>query len=130
MSINVYWACVEDEWMRAESPEKVSKRFYERGIKDKDFLNPAAINYCPSFNTELKNPTEAKEGARAMASKMVKSKLSRKPGNDNYLANVLPNGSMKFFQISFEKLDNDENLLDNFAAKQSAIYLDFGKIFG
>jgi hypothetical protein len=37
---------------------------------------------------------------------------------------------MKFFQISFEKLDNDENLLDNFAAKQSAIYLDFGKIFG
>jgi hypothetical protein len=81
-------------------------------------------------NTELKNPTDAKEGARAMASKMVKSKLTRKPGNDNYLANVLPNGSMKFFQISFEKLDNDENLLDNFAAKQSAIYLDFGKIFG
>jgi hypothetical protein len=65
-----------------------------------------------------------------MAAKMVESKLSRKPGNDNYLANVLPNGSIKFFQISFEKLNNDENLLDNFAAKQSAIYLDFGKIFG
>jgi hypothetical protein len=83
-----------------------------------------------TVNTELKNPTDAKEGARAMASKMVKSKLSRKPGDGKYLANVLPNGSMKFFQISFEKLDNDENLLDNFAAKQSAIYLDFGKIFG
>ena len=83
-----------------------------------------------TVNSELQNPTEAKEGARAMASKMVKSKLSRKPGNTNYLANVLPNGSIKFFQISFEKLDNDENLLDNFAAKQSAIYLDFGKIFG
>ena len=36
----------------------------------------------------------------------------------------------KFFQIDFNKLDNDENLLDNFAAKQSAIYLVFGKIFG
>jgi len=83
-----------------------------------------------TVNSELQNPTEAKDGARAMAAKMVKSKLTRKPGNDNYLANVLPNGSMKFFQISFEKLDNDENLLDNFAAKQSAIYLDFGKIFG
>jgi hypothetical protein len=83
-----------------------------------------------TVNTELKNPTDAKEGARAMAAKMVESKLSRKPGNDNYLANVLPNGSIKFFQISFEKLNNDENLLDNFAAKQSAIYLDFGKIFG
>jgi len=83
-----------------------------------------------TVNTELKNPTDAKEGARAMASKMVKSKLSRKPGNENYLANVLPNGNIKFFQIDFNKLDNDENLLDNFAAKQSAIYLDFGKIFG
>jgi hypothetical protein len=81
-------------------------------------------------NTELKNPTDAKEGARAMASKMVKSKLSRKPGDGKYLANVLPNGNIKFFQIDFNKLDNDENLLDNFAAKQSAIYLDFGKIFG
>jgi hypothetical protein len=83
-----------------------------------------------TVNTELKNPTDAKEGARAMASKMVKSKLSRKPGDGKYLANVLPNGNIKFFQIDFNKLDNDENLLDNFAAKQSAIYLDFGKIFG
>jgi hypothetical protein len=83
-----------------------------------------------TLNSQLENPTEAKDGARAMAAKMVKSKLNRKPGDGNYLANVLPNGSIKFFQISFEKLDNDENLLDNFAAKQSAIYLDFGKIFG
>jgi hypothetical protein len=83
-----------------------------------------------TVNSELGNPTEAKEGARSMASKMVASKLNRKPGNGNFLANVLPNGSIKFFKIDFEKLNNDENLLDNFAAKQSAIYLDFGKIFG
>jgi hypothetical protein len=83
-----------------------------------------------TVNQALKNPTDAKEGARAMAAKMVESKLSRKPGDGNYLANVLPNGNMKFFQIDFDKIENNENLLDNFAAKQSAIYLDFGKIFG
>jgi len=83
-----------------------------------------------TVNQALKNPTDAKEGARAMAAKMVESKLSRKPGDGNYLANVLPNGNIKFFQIDFDKIENNENLLDNFAAKQSAIYLDFGKIFG
>ena len=55
MSINVYWACLENEWMRAKTPEKVSKRFYEKGIKDINFNSPSAINYCPSFNKELKN---------------------------------------------------------------------------
>jgi hypothetical protein len=83
-----------------------------------------------TVNSELKNPTEAKEGAQAMAYKMVESKLKRKPGDGGYLANVLKNGSIKFFQIDLAKVENDENLLDNFAAKQSAIYLDFGKIFG
>jgi len=83
-----------------------------------------------ALNNTLNNPTEAKEGATAMAAKMIESKLSRKPGNENYLANVLKNGSIKFFYIDFEKFETNENLLDNFAAKQSAIYLDFGKIFG
>jgi hypothetical protein len=83
-----------------------------------------------TVNSELKNPTEAKEGAQAMAYKMVESKLKRKPGDGGYLANVLKNGSIKFFKIDLAKVENDENLLDNFAAKQSAIYLDFGKIFG
>jgi hypothetical protein len=83
-----------------------------------------------TLNQNLDNPTEAKEGAQAMAYKMVESKLSRKPGNGGYLANVLKNGSIKFFKIDLDKVESSENLLDNFAAKQSAIYLDFGKIFG
>jgi hypothetical protein len=83
-----------------------------------------------TVNTTLKNPTNAKEGAQAMVSKMLESKLGRKPGDGNYLANVLKNGNIKFFKIDFEKIESSENLLDNFAAKQSAIYLDFGKIFG
>jgi hypothetical protein len=83
-----------------------------------------------TVNSELKNPTEAKEGAQAMAYKMIESKLNRKPGDGGYLANVLKNGSIKFFKIDLAKVENNENLLDNFAAKQSAIYLDFEKIFG
>jgi hypothetical protein len=83
-----------------------------------------------TLNNQLDNPTEAKEGASAMAYKMVESKLSRKPGNGGYLANVLKNGSIKFFKIELDKIASSDNLLDNFAAKQSAIYLDFGKIFG
>jgi hypothetical protein len=82
------------------------------------------------LNQNLSSPKNALEGAQAMAYKMIESKLSRKPGNGGYLVNVLKNGSIKFFKIDLEKVKSNENLLDNFAAKQSAIYLDFGKIFG
>ena len=82
------------------------------------------------LNQNLSSPKNALEGAQVMAYKMIESKLSRKPGNGGYLVNVLKNGSIKFFKIDLEKTKSNENLLDNFAAKQSAIYLDFGKIFG
>lgn len=82
------------------------------------------------LNDALNTPTEAKEAAQAMAFKMVESKLGRKPGNGGYLANVLKNGSIKFFKIDLDKLENNEDLLSNVAAKQSALYLDFGKLFG
>jgi hypothetical protein len=83
-----------------------------------------------TLNQSLNSPKDAKEGAQAMAYKMVESKLGRKPGNGGYLANVLKNGDIKFFKIELDKVKDNEGLLDNFAAKQSAIYLDFGKIFG
>jgi hypothetical protein len=83
-----------------------------------------------TLNQNLASPKSALEGAQAMAYKMIESKLNRKPGNGGYLANVLKNGSIKFFKIDLEKAKSSESLLDNFAAKQSAIYLDFGKIFG
>jgi len=82
------------------------------------------------LNEKLGNPTDAKEAAQAMAAKMVSSKLSRKPGNGGYLANVLKNGSMKFFKIDLTSIEDNENLLENFMVKQSAIHIDFGKIFG
>jgi hypothetical protein len=83
-----------------------------------------------TLNKALKTPTDAKEAALSMAYKMVESKLDRKPGNGGYLANVLKNGSIKFFKIDLNKLETNEDLLDNIAAKQSAIYLDFEKMFG
>ncbi len=55
MAITVYWACIEDEWIKATEPEPVSKRFYSLGIKSKDKHGFDAINYCPVFNESLKN---------------------------------------------------------------------------
>ena len=55
MSITVYWACLENEWIKATEPEPVSKRFYDLGIKNKDAGAHDAINHCPVFNEYLKN---------------------------------------------------------------------------
>lgn len=54
MSINVYWACLEDQWQLANEPESVASVFYKKGLHDK--TNPqSCINYCPSFNKNLTN---------------------------------------------------------------------------
>lgn len=55
MAITVYWACVEDEWIKATEPEPVIKRFYSLGIKNTNLEAPDAINHCPVFNESLKN---------------------------------------------------------------------------
>jgi hypothetical protein len=55
MAITIYWACIEDEWIKAVEPEKVSKRFYSMGIKDDNRSSPIAINHCPVFNGSLTN---------------------------------------------------------------------------
>lgn len=54
MSITVYWACLENEWMRAKEPENVLKKFYSLGIHDSN-SNKTSLNYCPAFNKNLKN---------------------------------------------------------------------------
>lgn len=54
MTITIYWACLENEWMLAEPPESVSSKFYKKYNFDNN--EPASlINYCPSFNENLKN---------------------------------------------------------------------------
>lgn len=83
-----------------------------------------------TINTALENPESPDEAAIAMAYKILEAKLGRKPGNGGYLANVLKNGDVKFFSINLDKLRTSKDLLNNFSAKQSAIYLNFAKVFG
>lgn len=54
MSINVYWACFESEWMRAKEPFSVSKTFYSSNIANSNY-GGTSLNYCPAFNKNLKN---------------------------------------------------------------------------
>jgi hypothetical protein len=54
MTIDVYWACVEDQWMLAEPPDSVSSIFYKKYYFDKNEPQ-SLINYCPAFNANLKN---------------------------------------------------------------------------
>lgn len=81
-------------------------------------------------NQQLDTPDNEREAAKAMALKMVSSKLSRKPGNGGYLANVLKNGDIHFFAVDLDKASDSEALLSDFAVKQSAIYVNFDKLFG
>jgi len=83
-----------------------------------------------TINSALEDPDDAKDASIAMAYKMLEAKLGRKPGDGGYLANILKNGDIKFFAISLDKLRSSEDLLDNFSAKQSALMLNFTKIFG
>jgi len=70
------------------------------------------------------------EMAAKMAIRLLEPKLNRKPGDGNHLANVKDNGDVKFFQIDFEKLKNSKDLLNDFQVKQSAISINFDKIWG
>jgi len=50
MSINVYWSCVENEWLRAEQPVSV----YETLMKKNEF-SETKISMCPAFTLDTKN---------------------------------------------------------------------------
>jgi hypothetical protein len=54
VAINVYWSCIENEWMRATAPEPVSSLFYKSNLFDK--ADPGLdMVHCPAFNDNLKN---------------------------------------------------------------------------
>jgi len=56
MAITIYWACLENEWVKADEPEKVLKRFYSsKGIQSVERNHPMALNHCPVFNQTLAN---------------------------------------------------------------------------
>jgi len=72
----------------------------------------------------------ANEGGLAMGRKFLKDKLSRKPGDGNFLVNLKKDGSMKFFNISFNTIDSDDSILTKMGSSQSAMGLNFTKTFG
>jgi hypothetical protein len=56
VSITIYWACIEDQWMRAKSPEPINKKFYKnKKFISKEKASPIALNYCPVFNNRIEN---------------------------------------------------------------------------
>jgi hypothetical protein len=67
MAINVYWACLEDEWQRAPQPSRVSQTFFG-SIHPLKNENPSVeeqngwipLKRCPAFNSYLKNMYEVK----------------------------------------------------------------------
>jgi hypothetical protein len=52
MSINIYWTCLEDEWMRANTPTPVISEF-RKNYTDQDL--DANFVVCPAFSKSLKN---------------------------------------------------------------------------
>jgi hypothetical protein len=54
MAINVYWSCIENEWLRATAPEPLSTRFYKSGLYSKE--DPGLdMAVCPGFNLRMDN---------------------------------------------------------------------------
>ena len=78
----------------------------------------------------IEDSDSPQEMGRKMAITLLKPKLDRKPGDGNHLANVKDNGDIKFFQIDFDKLKDGEELMKDFEVKQSAIRINFDKIWG
>jgi hypothetical protein len=54
MTINVYWACIEKEWMLATPPDPVASVFYKKDLIEEGNRS-SQINHCPAFNDNLKN---------------------------------------------------------------------------
>ena len=52
--MNVYWACMDKSWLRAEKPENVLKLYFQ---SDRYEANNSDLNlqYCPGFKDSLKN---------------------------------------------------------------------------
>lgn len=67
--------------------------------------------------------------AGSMLASLLGKKLAIKPGYGGYLVNLKKEGSLAFWQISEEKLDNHENVLNYTTIQQSKISLNYSKIF-
>ena len=86
-------------------------------------------NNIDSLVGSLGDFTTAEEGAINMAHQLVSSKLERKPGPGGFLASLKESGDVRFFAIDLEKLKANDEFLSNFKSSQSALGLNFDKLF-
>jgi len=81
------------------------------------------------LDSELQNPEDPSDAAKAVLSRLVMSKFKTKPGDEGYIASAIIEGEVHFFYIDFDKL-RQANLLELVEIKGSEIAVDFKSIFG
>jgi len=54
MTVNVYWSCIEKEWMRAPAPEPLAQSFYKGPLFDKNDYG-LDMKTCPAFGMHMNN---------------------------------------------------------------------------
>lgn len=106
MTINVYWASIEDEWLRAKEPESVYKRFIRSNkMSDTDItLCPANRDYMKKFYTLQSLYTYDFE----IIDNGIKSNLyDEKFLNNHVTIRSLPNKIFSFYQKYIFFTDED-----------------------
>lgn len=114
MAITIYWACLEDEWIKAIEPEKIKKRFYSKGIISDDRNSSLAINYCPIFNESIKN-TYAIKSIYDYSFKIENNKCISQDYNQQFFDNhvLIRSIEKKFFSFNIRYIFfTDEDSLD------------------
>jgi len=82
------------------------------------------------METNLGGWKNAEEGARKMAKEFVLPKLGRKPRDGGYLANVMKNGNMRFFNIDLDKIVTREDAINHISTSQGNMKINYQEIFG
>ena len=81
------------------------------------------------LDSELQNPEDPSDAAKAVLSRLVMTKFKTKPGDEGYIASAVIEGEVHFFYIDFDKL-RQANLLELVEIKGGEISVDFKSIFG
>jgi len=82
------------------------------------------------MDVNLGDYKNAEEGARKMAKSFVLPKLGRKPRDGGYLANVMKNGDMRFFNIDLNKIVTREDAINHISTSQGNMKINYQEIFG
>jgi hypothetical protein len=101
-------------------------------INKDDIHNSFVLEKFNILNAYLGFPTTPTEYTRRFLIKLIKNKLEKKPGNQNYVVNVNENGLVTVFYVDFCRLESisDDNLISGVEVGQSTIYLNLNKLFG